>query len=199
MKYLKLVILLLLFVSCKQESRSSNSKIEKEIIVSNSIKDSISTTKVPQKSVTSKNHETLSIDLNEILEKKLIGLAINDDVDNVTEKYSIDVSGICYSCETANVIVSKNHLVLSNSCDDSESTSFKIVSISEKNNSLEISFLQNQQNVIFSVFKIEKIPVFEMKISENFISNDNLKINEFYTTSVAIKKFKHNNCDDFEG
>lgn len=197
MKYIKLSILFLLFVSCKQESRSSN--IEKEIIVSNSIKDSINTTKVPQKSVTRKDHEALSIDLNEILEKKLIGLALNDDVENVTEKYSIDVSGFCYSCETANVIISENHLVLSNSCDDSESTSFKIVSISEKDNSLEISFLQNQQNVIFSVFKIEEIPVFEMKISENFIINDNLKINEFYTTSIALKKLKHNNCDDFEG
>lgn len=214
MKYCTILLSTVLLFNCKTKVKSKvdnssdfkttsivrqDTKIEKEIIVSNSIKDSIITTKVPQKSVTNKNDESLPIDLNEILEKKLIGLAVNDEVGNIIEKYSIDVSGICYSCETANIMINKNYLILSNSCDDSESTSFKIVSISEKDKNVEISFLQNQQNVNFSIFKIEKLPVFKMKISKNFISNDNLKINEFYTTSIAVKKLKHNNCDDFEG
>lgn len=197
MKFIKFIIVFLLFVNCKENVTPTPLKFKENALIEKTKKESDNL--VIEKKNNDKNINLIPFDFDEVKDKNMISLMINEDQTKVIEKYSIDVSGICYSCEVANIMLTENNIILSNSCDASEKKYFDIINISKTNLNLEISFLQKGKEIVLLISKIEKLPVFKIKIDDRFRQVYNLKINEIYTSKKTLSKLAHNSCEGFEG
>lgn len=114
---------------------------------------------------------------------------------NIYEKYGLEFNGNCYACDLANLSVTENVFKLTNVCDDKRNQVYKIIKIT--NNKNEIVVKTEQNNFIFT--KIDKAPIFELKIVGNEIKIENLRISRYYTLKELLKKFKQHDCGDFDG
>lgn len=120
---------------------------------------------------------------------------VNSKSTNVYKKYGLEFSGNCYACDLANLSIGEKTIKLVNVCDEKVQQSFEILNISESNDRIEIKV--KQTSLVFS--KIDKAPVYELKINGNDLEAENLRLSRYYTLSEILHKFEQHDCGDFQG
>lgn len=127
---------------------------------------------------------------------ELIPLTIKDSLSkNVYEKYGIDFSGNCYSCDLAKIKINKKHIDLVNVCNDNNFYRIEKFAYSADENNLKITTDSNE----FLFIKIDNAPVYKLEIRGNKIDLKEKKISIYFTHKTELSKFKEHNCGDFEG
>jgi predicted RNA-binding protein len=120
---------------------------------------------------------------------------IDTKSNNVFEKYGLEFNGNCYACDLANISVTGKQIRVINVCDEKQTEDFEIVEITGDENKIMMKTLQNK----FEFIKIDKAPIYELKISGNALKNKNLRISRYYTLKQLLNKFKQHDCGDFQG
>lgn len=180
---LTLILVLFILLGCDQK---------KEVKATNKENSDIKIEKPSAKSMVA--IEAGTIKMEDI--SKLIPIdIINSKSTNVYKKYGLEFSGNCYACDLANLSIGEKTIKLVNVCDEKINLSFEILNISESNDRIEIKVKQTY--LVFS--KIDKAPVYELKINGNDLEAENLRISRYYTLSKILHKFEQHDCGDFQG
>ncbi len=114
---------------------------------------------------------------------------------NVYEKYGIEFSGNCYSCDLASLSVTKNKIIWTNVCDENDS--FEINNLSFSNEENKTIIKTSERTYILA--KIDKAPVYELVIEGEKLELKNKRISKYFTIKKALPLFKEHDCGDFEG
>ncbi|WP_035650250.1 hypothetical protein [Flavobacterium sp. ASV13] len=181
--FLKLILLAFIFSGCNQ---NVNQKIENA-----AEKDTITKTKktITEPVVDSRKKNTGDLD-------QLFPIDIlNPKSKDVFKKYGIEFTGNCYACDLAIVSISEKRFKITNVCDDKTTQEFEITEFSGSDDLIEFKTKQNN----FILTKIDKAPVYELKITGDSIKIKNLRISKFYTTQKMLDKFEEHDCGDFQG
>jgi hypothetical protein len=120
---------------------------------------------------------------------------VNAEGNNAYEKYGIEFSGNCYTCDLAAISVNKKSFDLINVCDNNDfyrTENFTYLSSPNE-------FVVNTEKNKFIFTKIDEAPVYELKILGEKINLKNKRISTFYTPQKALKNFKRHDCGEFEG
>ncbi|UKB86125.1 hypothetical protein LF887_11010 [Chryseobacterium sp. MEBOG06] len=120
---------------------------------------------------------------------------LNSKSTDVYEKYGIEFSGNCYSCDLESLSITKDKMIWTNICDEKDT--FKIVdfSISAEGNK---TILKTSERV-YILTQIDKAPVYELVIEGQKLDLNNKRISRYFTTKKALAMFKEHDCGDFEG
>lgn len=111
------------------------------------------------------------------------------------KKYGIEFSGICYACDLAEIKISKEQFHLVNVCDSNEIYRIKNFTFTSTDTSL---ILKTQHNE-FIFKRVEKEPIFELKIKGDPLLLKNKRIAKYYTQKALIDQFEVHDCGDFQG
>lgn len=173
-----------LLISC---SPSTEKKIDKG--TSTEIKKDTISGSGPVKDTTSKTD--IPVDFSALVPIDVL----NGKSTNVYEKYGIEFSGNCYSCDLASLSITKDKMIWTNVCDEKDT--FKIVdfSISTEGNK---TILKTSERV-YILTQIDKAPVYELVIEGQKMELNNKRISRYFTTKKALSLFKEHDCGDFEG
>lgn len=114
---------------------------------------------------------------------------------NVYDKYGIEFSGNCYSCDLASLSVTKDKIKWTNVCDEKDTFEIKKFSFSIEHNKIilktpERTYILNQ---------IDKAPIYELVVEGQKLELKNKRIAKYFTTPKALPLFKEHDCGDFEG
>lgn len=123
-----------------------------------------------------------------------IHLLNSKDVD-VYEKYGIEFSGNCYSCDLASLSVKKNKMIWTNVCDDDDT--FVIDNFIFYNEANKTILKTSERTYILT--RIEEAPIYELIIEGEKLELENKRLSRFYTTKQALKLFKEHDCGEFDG
>lgn len=179
-----LILFTFIFFGCKQNSNEgikNNNKI-------NTAKNDKFVKKVTV------NHEKETIKLEELY--KLIPIEILDSQsNNVYKKFGLEFSGNCYACDLANLSISEKSIKLTNVCDEKQIQLYEVQKLTYLDNRIELKTKQNS----FIFTKIDKAPIYELKIIGKKIENEKLRISTYYTLEKILNKFEQHDCGDFEG
>ncbi|WP_459212525.1 hypothetical protein [Aquimarina rhabdastrellae] len=188
-----IIFTIIVFISCKQTIQQEVVKVEKE------------EAKVEKEIKIEEKQDEVVVeverDLNykELLNKNMIGILAIDQKEELSKKYSLDVSSACYSCDMANLTFTDKKIVLENVCESSAKISFTIDNMRQEGNICKISFKQQEELVIMSISKLEDISVYSIQLSNNFKQIDDLYIKSIYTNKETLKTFEIHDCGEFEG
>ncbi|PUV24828.1 MULTISPECIES: hypothetical protein [Sphingobacterium] len=111
------------------------------------------------------------------------------------KKYGIEFSGICYSCDLAEIKVEKDLVQFVNVCDSNEIYQLRNFSYTANDSTLRIKTERSE----FILRKVEKEPIFELKIIGEPFLLKNKRIAKFYTQDGLIGQFEVHDCGDFQG
>lgn len=176
-----LVILSLWISSCKPE----NKKDRKQQTATEKM--SLSKTSKPEKPVQ-------DIDLSQY--SKLVPVELKDSNNaDIFKKYGVEFSGNCYSCDLIVFKINKKNFDIMNVCDENDFERFKKFNYDSSGNILKITTAETT----FIFTKVEKEPVYELKIGGKQPDLKNKRISKFYTQENLINKFEEHDCGDFEG
>ncbi|WP_347217490.1 hypothetical protein [Chryseobacterium sp.] len=114
---------------------------------------------------------------------------------NVYEKYGIEFSGNCYSCDLASLSVSKDKIVWTNICDEKDFFEMNDFSISGEGN--KIILKTSERTYILT--QIDKAPIYELAVEGKKLELNNKRIAKYFTTKKALSLFKEHECGEFEG
>ncbi len=120
---------------------------------------------------------------------------LNSKSTNVYEKYGIEFSGNCYSCDLASLSITKKQIRWTNVCDEKDS--FEIDDFSFSNEGDKIIFKTPERT--YTVTKIDKAPVYELVIEGKKLELKNKRISKYFTIKKALPLFTEHDCGDFEG
>lgn len=120
---------------------------------------------------------------------------LNPKSTNVHEKYGIEFSGNCYSCDLASISITNNTMVWTNVCDEKDT--FKINDFSFTNEGSQTTIKTTERTYILK--QIDKAPVYELSIEGNKLELKNKRISKYFTTQKALPLFTEHDCGDFEG
>ncbi|MCQ9637399.1 hypothetical protein MP477_20815 [Chryseobacterium sp. WG23] len=120
---------------------------------------------------------------------------LNSKSTNVHEKYGIEFSGNCYSCDLASLSVTKNKMIWTNICDENDT--FKIDGFSFSNEGNK-TVLKTPERT-YTIMQIDKAPVYELVIEGKKLELNNKRVSRYFTTKKALPLFKEHDCGDFEG
>ncbi|KPE49617.1 hypothetical protein [Chryseobacterium indologenes] len=120
---------------------------------------------------------------------------LNSKSTNVYEKYGIEFSGNCYSCDLAGLSVTKNKMVWTNVCDEKDI--FEITDFSFFNEGNK-TILKTPER-IYILTPIDKAPVYELVVEGRKLELNNKRVSRYFTTQKAMPLFKEHDCGDFEG
>jgi hypothetical protein len=120
---------------------------------------------------------------------------LNPKSSNVYEKYGIEFEGNCYNCDLASIRINKKNFDLVNVCDKADYYRNEDFSYAVRSNGLTIKTGKNE----FIFTRIDKAPVYELKILGDPISLKKKRISKFYTPAKELKKFKQHDCGEFDG
>lgn len=115
--------------------------------------------------------------------------------ENVYEKYGIEFSGNCYSCDLASVSVTKNKIVWTNICDNKDT--FEISDFSVSSEGKKTILKTTDRTYILT--QIDKAPVYELVVEGKKLELKNKRASKYFTTKKALPLFKEHDCGDFEG
>lgn len=180
------IVITVILGACILLEGSQNSKQKIEVEKSNTTPKSeknISAVNIENKS---NNFETLNLIPIDIVDSK------NKDI---YKKFGIEFSGNCYECDLAELSITEKTIKLANVCDAKLNQAFEIVKITNTKSKIEIKTKQN--NFVFTA--IDKVPIYELKITGKEIKAKNLRISKYYTLKKLLKKFEQHDCGDFEG
>ena len=196
MKYINIVIVLLVLFGCKKNLDIENENLQKNNTFINTEKegkvkniDSLSLSE-------SLRTDSLNLNVNELYDDYLIGMELTENINekNPYKKYSLDVSGACYSCDLATLKLDKDKILLGNFCEPNEGNEvFKISKIKTTKHKVEL--ICDKIKLIFN--KIDNVSIYSLKIEGVFKTK--LKIDKYFTKQTLLKNFEVHDCGDFEG
>ncbi|WP_411812899.1 hypothetical protein ACLB9Y_08355 [Chryseobacterium scophthalmum] len=114
---------------------------------------------------------------------------------NVYEKYGIEFSGNCYSCDLASISVTKSKIIWTNVCDENDTFEINNLSFSNEGNKTIIKTSERT----YTLNKIDKSPIYELVIEGEKLDLKNKRISKYFTIKKALPLFKEHDCGDFEG
>jgi len=120
---------------------------------------------------------------------------LNSKNTNVYEKYGLEFSGNCYSCDLAGLSVTKNKIVWTNVCDEKDIFEISDFSFSNEGNK---TILKTPERT-YILTQTDKAPVYELIIEGKKLELNNKRISRYFTTQKALPLFKEHDCGDFEG
>lgn len=139
----------------------------------------------------SKLKSELPSDFSELIPIDLL----NNKSTNVYEKYGIEFSGNCYSCDLASLSITKDKMIWTNVCDKNDT--FKIDDFSFSNEENKTIVKTSERTYI--IIQIDKAPVYELTVEGKKLELDNKRVSRYFTTQKALLLFKEHDCGDFEG
>lgn len=114
---------------------------------------------------------------------------------NVYEKYGIEFSGNCYSCDLAGLSVTKDKMVWANICDAKDTFEINNFSVSGEGNT---TILKTAERT-YILTQIDKAPVYELTIEGQKLELNNKRVAKYFTAKKALPLFKEHECGEFEG
>lgn len=120
---------------------------------------------------------------------------LNSKSTNVHDKYGIEFSGNCYSCDLTSLSITKKQIRWTNVCDEKDT--FEIDDFSYSNEGNKTIFKTPERTYILT--QIDKAPVYELVIEGKKLELKNKRISKYFTTKKALPLFTEHDCGDFEG
>ncbi|MBB6330149.1 hypothetical protein HNP24_001099 [Chryseobacterium sediminis] len=120
---------------------------------------------------------------------------LNSKSTNVYDKYGIEFSGNCYSCDLTSLSINKKQIRWTNVCDEKDT--FVIDDFSFSNEGNKTIFKTPER--MYIITQIDKAPVYELVIEGNKLELKNKRISRYFTTKKALSLFTEHDCGDFEG
>lgn len=114
---------------------------------------------------------------------------------NVYEKYGIEFSGNCYSCDLASLSITKDKMIWTNVCDEKDTFEIDDFSFSNEGNK---TILKTSERT-YVITQIDKAPVYELVVEGQKLKLNNKRVSRYFTTKKALSLFKEHDCGDFEG
>jgi len=111
------------------------------------------------------------------------------------DKYGIEFSGNCYSCDLANLSIIKDKIIWTNVCDENDTFEIENFTLSIE---LNKSVIKTAERTL-TLTKIDKSPVYEMVVEGKELNLKNKRISRYFTTKQALPLFKEHDCGDFDG
>ncbi|AZA83548.1 hypothetical protein C1637_15150 [Chryseobacterium lactis] len=179
-----LSVAIVLFVSCSPSTEKKEKKVDSTEIKENSV-----STPAPVKDTTSKSE--VPGDLSSLVPVDLL----DSKSTNVYEKYGLEFSGNCYSCDLASLSVTKKKIIWTNVCDEKDTFEINDFSFTNEGNK---TILKTPEGT-YIVTKIDKAPVYEVVLEGQKLEMKNKRISRYFTTKKALSLFKEHDCGDFEG
>lgn len=121
---------------------------------------------------------------------------LNSKSTSVYEKYGIEFSGNCYSCDLASLSITKNKIIWTNVCDEKDT--FEISDFSFSNEGNKTVFKTSERTYILTQID-KKAPVYELVIEGQKLELKNKRVSKYFTTQKALPLFTEHDCGDFEG
>jgi hypothetical protein len=115
--------------------------------------------------------------------------------ENVYEKYGIEFSGNCYSCDLASLSITENTIKWTNICDEKDVFEVSDFSVSGEGSKTVLKTTDRT----YILTQIDKAPVYELVIEGQKLELNNKRIAKYFTTRKALPLFKEHDCGDFEG
>ncbi|MBE8727816.1 hypothetical protein [Flavobacterium hungaricum] len=183
--FFKLIVLSLLFAACNQNTKSEIENTKEKDTVSKTEK----TVSEPAATITEQQNQNK--DLEELSAIELL----KPQSKNVFKKYGIEFTGNCYACDLAVLSITKKQIKMTNVCNDQVTQEDEIIEFSESDNVVQFKTKRNN----FTLTKIDKAPVYELKITGDTTKIKDLRISKYYTTHQMLDKFEEHDCGDFQG
>lgn len=120
---------------------------------------------------------------------------LNSKSTNVHDKYGVEFSGNCYSCDLASLSITKKQMRWINVCDEKDT--FEIDDFSYTTEGNKTIFKTPERTYILT--QIDKAPVYELVIEGKKLELKNKRISKYFTTKKALPLFTEHDCGDFEG
>lgn len=120
---------------------------------------------------------------------------LNSKSTNVYDKYGIEFSGNCYSCDLASLSISKDKIVWTNVCDEKDTFTMDDFSFSNEGNKTIIKTSERT----YIITQLDKAPVYELIIEGKKLELKNKRVSKYFTTPKALPLFTEHDCGDFEG
>lgn len=120
---------------------------------------------------------------------------LNSKSTNVYEKYGIEFSGNCYSCDLTSLSITKKEIRWANVCDEKDIFEIHDFSYSIEGN--KTIFKTPERTYILT--KIDKAPVYELVIEGQRLEMKGKRISTYFTTPIALELFTEHDCGNFEG
>ncbi|MFP3595485.1 hypothetical protein [Chryseobacterium sp. SIMBA_029] len=120
---------------------------------------------------------------------------LNSKSTNVYEKYGIEFSGNCYSCDLASLSITKDTMIWTNICDENDT--FKIDDFSFSTEGSKTIIKTSERT--FIITQIDKTPVYELVVEGKKLELNNKRVARYFTTKKTLPLFKEHDCGDFEG
>ena len=120
---------------------------------------------------------------------------VNPKAQDAYEKYGIEFSGNCYTCDLAAISVNKKYFDIINVC--REEDFYRIENFTYYPSPSEFVVTTKTNKFVF--IKINEAPVYELKIIGEKILLKGKRISRFYTQQEKLKKFKQHDCGEFDG
>jgi len=120
---------------------------------------------------------------------------LNSKSTNVHDKYGIEFSGNCYSCDLTSLSITKKQIRWTTVCDEKDT--FIIDDFSYSNEGNKTVFKTPERTYILT--QIDKAPVYELVIEGKKLELKNKRISKYFTTEKALPLFTEHDCGDFEG
>lgn len=114
---------------------------------------------------------------------------------NVYDKYGIEFSGNCYSCDLASLSVTKDKIKWINVCDDKDTFEINDFSFFSEGNKTVLK----TSDRTYILTQIDKAPVYELVVEDQKLEVKNKRVAKYFTTPKALPLFKEHDCGDFEG
>lgn len=114
---------------------------------------------------------------------------------NVYEKYGIEFSGNCYSCDLASLSITKDKMKWTNICDEKDAFEINDFTVSGEGN--ETILKTSDRTYILT--QIDKAPIYELVVEGSKLELKNKRVAKYFTTKKALPLFKEHDCGDFEG
>jgi hypothetical protein len=131
-----------------------------------------------------------------IIDAVLVPLEIADSTNSdVFQKYSMEFSGNCYSCDLANLQIEPHQLTLTNVCDTYSKLVLPIERIQQTLR--EIRLVTRDREFIFT--QVATVPVYELQMTGKPLTNQDLRIGTYYTFRHKLPAFKIHDCGEFQG
>lgn len=120
---------------------------------------------------------------------------LNNKSTDVYEKYGLEFSGNCYSCDLASLSITKEKIIWTNVCDEKDTFEIKDFSFTNEENK---TILKTSERT-YILTQIDKAPVYELSVEGKKLELKNKRLSKYFTTKKALPLFAEHDCGDFEG
>ena len=174
------ILIGILCLSCQPES--------KKIVTETKVQKKIETAETkPSKAIVEDHLSDFS---------KLYPIEIVDSTkQNPFEKFGIEFTGNCYSCDLTEIKINKKQIDFINVCEETEFLRLNNNSYTSTQNELKIN--TDDTTLIFE--KIDNAPVYRLILEGKKLNFEKNRISEYYTFKKLLKKFTEHDCGDFQG